>query len=168
MTSNHSIARISRRGRATAGICYEVILLNTVSKQIEVLTLRLLLRLVLLKNVEALLLLKRLVTHFFETLAAAVYHVNCTVLVARMVGRNPLIIRRLRPRALPLLAHRTLHQRILRNLTFSDEHPARIADHVAAFASSCDGHACAVYLLLQKLILRVVCHNLLLLVLFVS
>ena len=85
-----------------------------------------------------------------------------------MVRGNPLIISGLRARTLPLLAHRALQQRILRNLTFSDEHAARVSHHIATFSSSCDGHAGAIYLLLQKLIWRIVVHNLLLLVLFVS
>lgn len=101
-------------------------------------------------------------------MTASVDHVDSAVLVAGVVGGDPLVVRRLRSRALPLLAHRALQQRILRNLTFSDKHSAGVADDVGALAAGRDGHARPIKLLLQNLILRVVVrYLLLLLVLFV-
>jgi len=59
----------------------EVILLYTVSEQIKILPLWFLLRLVLLHHVEAFfLLLKRHITHVFETLPTAINHVDWSAL----------------------------------------------------------------------------------------
>ena len=83
LAPDHCIARVGRGWRtAIIGTRNEIILLDTVSEKIEILTLWFLLRLILLQNIETLLLLKRLVTHIFEALAATVYHVDGAVLVA--------------------------------------------------------------------------------------
>ena len=143
----------------------KVVLLHAVPQEIEVLTLGLLLRLILLKDVEALFLLKRLIAHVFEALSAAIDHVDSAILVARVVRRDPLVIRRMRAGALPrLLRHLALHQRVLRHLALADEHSAGVANHVGALASGSDGHAASVYLLLHDLVVRTVPNHLLLLV----
>lgn len=71
----------------------EVILLHTVSQQIEILSLRFLLRLVLLAEVEAFfLLLEGLVTHLLEALPTPVDHIDRPVLVVRLIrGDRPLV-----------------------------------------------------------------------------
>lgn len=95
----------------------KVILLYAVPEQIEVLPLRLLLRLILLNHLQAFLLFKRLVTHIFEALPASVDHVHLPVLAIRLVRGDALVIRGVRTRTLTLRlhlvrAHGALQQRV--------------------------------------------------------